>query len=43
MFLRSFKLNEPKNGLKDKNHPYAQGGDWGNREERINDLLQDMI
>jgi large subunit ribosomal protein L7e len=42
-FLWSFKLNEPKNALKDKNHPFSQGGDWGNREERINELLQDMI
>ena len=40
---RSFKLNEPKGGLKDKNHPFKQGGDWGNREEKINELVQNMI
>jgi len=42
-FLWSFKLNEPKNALSDKNHPYKEGGDWGNRAEKINDLVQDMI
>jgi len=42
-FLWSFKLNEPKTGLSDKNHPYKQGGDWGCRAEKINDLVQDMI
>jgi len=42
-FLWSFKLNEPKGGLKDKNHPFKQGGDWGNREEKINELVQNMI
>jgi len=42
-FLWSFKLNEPKEDLKDKNHPFKSGGDWGNREEKINDLAQKMI
>jgi len=42
-FLWSFKLNPPKGGLTDKNHPFKQGGDWGNREEKINDLVQQMI
>jgi large subunit ribosomal protein L7e len=42
-FLWSFKLNPPKGGLNDKNHPFNQGGDWGNREEKINEIVQKMI
>jgi len=42
-FFWSFKLNSPKEGLKDKNRPFAQGGDWGNREQKINDLVIQMI
>jgi len=42
-FVWSFKLNEPKEGFKDKRIPFKDGGDWGNREELINDLVQKMI
>jgi len=42
-FLWSFKLNSPKGGFNDKRHSYHQGGDWGNREEDINDLVRRML
>merc|ERR1712129_219456 len=44
-FLWPFKLGPPKGGFKNKRHGYceARGGDWGNREEMINEMLRRMI
>jgi len=42
-FLWSFKLTSPKGGFNNKRHPFQQGGDWGNREEAINQLVRRMI
>jgi large subunit ribosomal protein L7e len=42
-FMWYFKLNSPKGGFNNKRHPFQTGGDWGNREELINDLVQRMI
>jgi len=42
-FLWSFKLSSPKGGFNNKRHPFQQGGDWGNREEAINSLIQSML
>jgi len=42
-FLWTFKLSSPSDGFNNKRHPYHQGGDWGNREEKINELVQRMI
>jgi large subunit ribosomal protein L7e len=42
-FLWPFKLRNPKGGFISKRHPYYAGGDWGNREERISDLVHRMI
>lgn len=41
-FLWPFKLNSPKDGWEKKRHPYQNGGAWGNREERINELVARM-
>jgi len=38
-----FKLNTPKGGYRVKRHPYNQGGDWGNREQAINEFVRRMI
>ena len=38
-----FKLNPPKGGMNAKRHHFIQGGDWGNREEMVNDLINKMI
>jgi len=42
-FLWYFKLNPPRGGFVHKRHPFQAGGDWGNREELINELVQRMI
>eukprot|EP00826_Nyctotherus_ovalis_P039059 TRINITY_DN3721_c0_g1_i1.p1 TRINITY_DN3721_c0_g1~~TRINITY_DN3721_c0_g1_i1.p1 ORF type:complete len:241 (+),score=97.39 TRINITY_DN3721_c0_g1_i1:156-878(+) len=42
-FLWPFKLNPPKSGFNVKRHSFIQGGDWGNREEYINDLISKML
>jgi hypothetical protein len=44
-FLCTFKLNHPKNSLKSGRikKPFRNGGEWGYREEKINDLLELMI
>jgi len=42
-FLWAFKLTSPKGGFNNKRHPYQQGGDWGNREEEINNLVKRML
>lgn len=38
-----FKLSSPKGGFHSKKKSYIQGGDWGNRESKINNLVQRMI
>jgi len=42
-FVWAFKLASPKHGFVNKRHSFHQGGDWGNREDRINELVQRMI
>merc|ERR1712183_439199 len=43
-FLWPFKLSAPRGGFKCKRHGYGEirGGDWGNREELINELVARM-
>jgi len=44
-FLWAFKLNSPAGGFIRKKHGFAEpkGGDWGNREELINELVRRMM
>merc|ERR1711935_713457 len=42
-FLWHFKLNTPNGGWRKKRNHYVDGGDYGNREEKINHLLKKMI
>jgi len=44
-FLWAFKLNTPKGGFVRKKHGFHEpkGGDWGNREELINDMVRKML
>lgn len=42
-FLWPFKLNNPRHGWRKKTTHYVEGGDAGNRENRINHLLKKMI
>jgi large subunit ribosomal protein L7e len=42
-FMWYFKLSPPKGGFVHKRHPFQNGGDWGNREELINELVQRMV
>merc|ERR1719233_2183327 len=42
-FLWPFKLNNPTGGWRKKTTHYVEGGDFGNREEKINELLLRMI
>jgi len=43
-FLWPFKLRPPRGGFKCKRHGFCEirGGDWGNREDLINDLIRRM-
>lgn len=43
-FLWPFKLSSPRKGFKCKRHGFseARGGDWGPREEAINELIRRM-
>jgi large subunit ribosomal protein L7e len=41
-FLWPFKLNCPRGGFKNKKKHYQEGGDAGNREHKINELVQRM-
>ncbi|KAJ6934279.1 60S ribosomal protein L7-1-like [Populus alba x Populus x berolinensis] len=41
-FLGSFSLNKPKEGLQGKRTLFKDGGDTGNRENQINDLIDKM-
>jgi large subunit ribosomal protein L7e len=42
-FLWPFKLDSPSKGFNNKRHPFHRGGDWGNREDLINELVRRMI
>jgi len=42
-FLWPFKLNNPNGGWRKKANHFAEGGDFGNREEYINKLLRRMV
>lgn len=42
-FFWRFKLSSPKGGITHKKTSYIQGGDWGNREQKINALVAKMI
>lgn len=42
-FLWHFKLNNPTGGFRKKVTHYVEGGDFGNREDKINGLLRQMI
>jgi large subunit ribosomal protein L7e len=42
-FLWPIKLRPPRGGFSNKRHPYQVGGDWGNREEQINQLVRRML
>jgi len=42
-FLWPFKLSSPNGGYKKKGTHYSEGGDHGNREEKINALVRRML
>jgi len=42
-FLWAFKLNPPRGGYVSKRQAFHSGGDWGNREHLINDLVTRML
>ena len=42
-FLWPFKLSPPTGGWVKKANHYVEGGDFGNREDMINELLRRMI
>ncbi|OMJ67398.1 hypothetical protein SteCoe_35453 [Stentor coeruleus] len=42
-FLWTFKLSSPIHGFNHKRTSFIQGGDWGNREKKINTLVNRMI
>lgn len=42
-FLWPFKLNTPTGGWRKKANHYVDGGDFGNREDKINSLLRKMV
>jgi large subunit ribosomal protein L7e len=42
-FLWPFKLTPPRGGFISKRHPVQRGGDWGNREDLINNLITKML
>eukprot|EP00795_Rhopilema_esculentum_P008096 gene8096-14012_t len=42
-FLWPFKLNNPTGGFKRKTNHFVEGGDFGNREEAINNLNIDLM
>lgn len=42
-FFWYFKLNNPKGGFRKKTNHYVEGGDFGNREDKINALVSRML
>jgi len=42
-YLWPFKLNTPFGGWRKKTQHYVEGGDFGNRENKINPLLRRMV
>jgi len=42
-FIWPFKLNTPTGGWRKKNNHFVEGGDFGNREQKINELVQRMV
>ena len=42
-FIWPFKLSPPRGGYNSKRHPIQRGGDWGNREDLINELVNRML
>ena len=42
-FLWPFKLRSPRGGFAEKRHPFQRRGDWGNREQFVNQLVLSMI
>ena len=42
-FLWPFKLRSPRGGFSCKRHPFQRRGDWGNREQYINQLVLSML
>jgi len=42
-FLWPFKLNTPNGGWRKKTQHFVEGGDFGNRETKINPLLRRMV
>jgi len=42
-FFWPFKLSNAKGGYKDKGRHFNEGGDFGNREDLINELIQKMV
>ncbi|KAK4873005.1 hypothetical protein RN001_015034 [Aquatica leii] len=42
-YLWPFKLNTPTGGWRKKTNHYVEGGDFGNREDKINELLRRMV
>lgn len=42
-FLWHFKLNNPRGGWRKKTTHYVEGGDFGNREDKINELVRRML
>ena len=41
-FLWPFKLSAPRKGFKKVTNHFVEGGDFGNREDRINELVRRM-
>jgi large subunit ribosomal protein L7e len=41
--LWPFKLNTPNGGWRKKTNHFVEGGDFGNREAKINNLLRNMV
>jgi large subunit ribosomal protein L7e len=42
-FLWPFKLNTPTGGWRKKTNHFVEGGDFGNREDKVNQLLRKMV
>lgn len=42
-FFLIFQLNTPNGGWRKKTNHYVEGGDFGNREDKINEILRRMV